>query len=152
MGGNGQDGNGDGDKRPGVGVGVIVLRGDELLLVRRRTHGAGTWSTPGGYIDFGESPEECAVRETMEEVGVRVADPTFRAITNDVFADGEKHSVTIWMAVRYLEGDPAIVAAEELDAVGWFPLDALPQPLYLSTENFACGRTYPPGAGWRPDD
>ena len=132
------------EQRVGVGVGVLVTRGDEVLLVRRRHHGAGSWSTPGGYLDVGESPEDCAAREVVEETGVRIADVAFWAITNDVHSDG-KHNVTIWLTARHAGGEAAVASPEELDAAAWFPLDALPEPLYLSTQNVVRGATYPPG-------
>ena len=130
-------------ERPGVGVGVIVTRGREVLLVKRRHHGAGSWSTPGGYIDRGESFEACAARETLEETGVRIADVAFRAITNDIHDDG-KHNVTVWLAARIEGGEAHVASPDELEEVGWFPWDALPHPLYGSTRNFVEGRTYPP--------
>ena len=82
------------DKIPFVGVGCIVVRDGQLLLVRNHR---GFWSTPGGHLDFGESPEDCAARETLEETGVSVTAVQFVAITNDVLVDAGKHYVTIWM-------------------------------------------------------
>ena len=133
----------------GVGVGVLVTRGDEVLLVRRRHHGAGSWSTPGGYLDVGETPEACAARETAEETGVEFADIAFWAVTNDVHPDG-KHNVTIWMTARYATGEATVAAPDESDDVGWFPIDDLPQPLYFSTLNVLRGNTYPPDRPWPP--
>ncbi len=132
-------------RRPGVGVGVVVTRGNEVLLVRRRHHGAGSWSTPGGYVDPGESFEGCAAREVLEETGVVVDDVAFLAVTNDIHADG-KHNVTIWLSARVASGEATVAAPEELEEVGWFPWDDLPGPLYQSTRNFVEGRTYPPNA------
>ena len=81
---------------PGVGVACIVMRAGRVLLIRRqRSHGAGTWSTPGGHLDFGETPTECAIRETEEETGVRVSRVEFLAVTNDVFANAGKHYITV---------------------------------------------------------
>ena len=58
-------------KRPSVGVGVIIRNGDHLLLMKRQnSHGDGTWSMPGGHLEYGESPQECAIREAEEEVGL----------------------------------------------------------------------------------
>ncbi|MDX1579378.1 MAG: NUDIX domain-containing protein, partial [Gemmatimonadota bacterium] len=71
---------------PAVGIGILIRRGDEVLLVRRRgVHGHGTWSTPGGHLDPGEDPASCARREAEEETGVSVRDVRFRAATNDIF-------------------------------------------------------------------
>jgi hypothetical protein len=53
-----------------VGVSVLVMNGDRVLLEKRQhTHGAGTWGPPSGHIDFGETPEQTAERETREETG-----------------------------------------------------------------------------------
>lgn len=132
-------------RRPGVGIGVVVTRGDEVLLVRRRRHGAGSWATPGGYLDPGESFEACAVRETWEETGVRITEVAFVAVSNDVHADG-KHDVTVWLTARSEAGEASVAAPEELDAVGWFAWDRLPNPIYRSTRNLLDGRTYPADA------
>jgi 8-oxo-dGTP diphosphatase len=79
-------------KTPSVGVGIVITetitKGERVLLLRRKyVHGAGSWSTPGGHLEFGESPEECAIREAKEETGVDITDVKFRAITNDVLEE-----------------------------------------------------------------
>ena len=131
-------------KVPKVGVGIIIVKDDQVLLLQRRNvHGAGSWSTPGGHLDFGETPEECAIRETKEETDVDITDVRFRAITNDHFAAEAKHYITIWMEGRYLAGEPIINAADELTAVGWFAWDALPEPLFLPLQNLLAGKCYP---------
>ena len=62
-------------EHPRVGVGVIVTKADRVLLIKRKgVHGQGTWSTPGGHLEYGESPEGCAARETLEETGVDCLD------------------------------------------------------------------------------
>lgn len=69
---------------PRVGVAAIIIRNNQVLLIRRKNvHGAGSWSTPGGHLDFGETPEQCAIRETQEEVGIEIKDVRFVAATND---------------------------------------------------------------------
>ena len=92
---------------PRVGVGVIITKDQHVLLMRRRNvHGAETWSTPGGHLDFGESPEQCALREVKEETGLDIDRVAFRAITNDVFTVEGRHYITIWMEGRYNGGEP----------------------------------------------
>ncbi len=129
-------------KQPQVGIGVIITQEDQVLLMKRRNaHGDGTWSTPGGHLEYGESLEECVIRETKEKIGITITDVTFLAITNDVF-EGQ-HNITIWMAGRYVSGEPTMDAADEMSVVGWFSWDALPEPLFSSFENLLTGQCYP---------
>lgn len=130
---------------PRVGVGVIITRGEEVLLLRRRNvHGSGYWSTPGGYLDFGESPEACALREVKEETGLDITNVTFRAVTNDLFAAEGKHYMTLWMEGAYASGEAVVNAPYESAEVGWFAWDELPEPPFLPFRNLLEGRCYPP--------
>jgi len=59
-----------------IGTLIFVLRGDEVLLIHKKTgHGAGRINGPGGKLDPGEDVLACARREVAEEVGLRIADP-----------------------------------------------------------------------------
>ena len=130
---------------PNVGVAIIITRNNQVLLVKRKNvHGAGSWSTPGGHLDFGESPEFCAAREAKEEVGLDVVNIQFRAITNDVFETYGKHYISIWMDGESLSGEPNISADYEVAELGWFSWDSLPEPLFLPLENLLKGNCYPP--------
>jgi 8-oxo-dGTP diphosphatase len=125
---------------PFVGVGCLIRRGHEILLVRRRgTHGSGTWSTPGGYLDLGEDPSSCALREALEETGVTATAPRFVGLTNDVFEAEGKHFVTLWFEADYSSGD-ATVSDDEVARVGWFREDDLPAPVFLPLRNLLAGR------------
>lgn len=136
------------DHQPRIGVGILVSKGDEVLLLRRASvHGAGTWSTPGGHLDHGETLERCAAREAAEETGIEVSNVRFRAVTNDVFREEERHYVTVWMEGEYLTGEPTLGAAHEMSDVGWFSWDELPEPLFLPLKNLLEGRCYPAGGG-----
>ena len=132
-------------KTPRVGVGVIIEKNGQVLLLKRtNVHGAGSWSTPGGHLEYGESPEECAIREVKEETGLNIGDVRFKAITNDLFDATQKHYITIWMEGRYLSGKPVVNDTHEASDIGWFSWDALPEPLFLPLRNFVEGRLYPP--------
>lgn len=133
-------------KRPSIGVGVIIKDGDRVLLMKRQnSHGAGTWSMPGGHLEYGESPEECAMREAEEEVGVSITDLTFRTITNDIFAEEGKHYVTIWIEGTYVAGEARINSPREMSEVGWFSWNALPTPRFLPLEHLLA-------QGYLPDE
>lgn len=132
------------DKKPQVGTAMIITNGDKVLLMKRKgPHGHGTWSTPGGHLDFGETPEDGAAREAKEEMGVDVFDVRFRCVTNDVFEEEEKHYITIWLEGKPV-GEPTIAAEQEVEEIGWFAWDALPEPLFLPLENLVKKNSYPP--------
>lgn len=132
------------DQKPQVGTAMIITRDDKVLLMKRRgPHGKGTWSTPGGHLDFGETLEGCARREAKEEVGLDVFDVRFRTVTNDVFEEEGRHYITIWMDGRST-GEPYLASDEEAEEIGWYAWDALPQPLFLPLENLVKMNSYPP--------
>lgn len=61
------------------------------------TSHVGTLQCPGGHLEYGESFEECARREVLEETGLEVGNIQFRTATNDVFGEG-KHYVTVFVS------------------------------------------------------
>jgi 8-oxo-dGTP diphosphatase len=127
-----------------VGVSVIIKKGDRILLEKRaHSHGAGTWGPPSGHIDYGETPEQTAARETQEETGVSISEIKFRCVTNDVFEAGHKHYITLWFEAKYVSGEPQVKAPGEESNVGWFTWDALPEPLFLPLKHLLEGENYP---------
>lgn len=117
--------------RPGVGVGVVIWRDGKAVMVKRKgSHGAGTWSIPGGKLDFGESWEECAAREVREEIGVEITNIRFLAVTNDVFQKEGVHFISIFMESDWLSGEPAILEPDKIEAIAWRALTNLPDPLF----------------------
>jgi 8-oxo-dGTP diphosphatase len=116
---------------PRVGIGVIVLR-DGLVLLGRRlgAHGAGTWALPGGHLEFGESIEQCAAREVMEEAGLAIHDIVPGPYTSDVFAREEKHYVTLFVLAACRVGEPQLREPDKCSAWRWFRWSELPQPLF----------------------
>jgi 8-oxo-dGTP diphosphatase len=115
-----------------VGIGVFVFRDGRFLMARRHgAHGAGTWSVPGGHLEFGESFEDTAVREVAEETGVQITNVRFGAVTNDIFADEDRHYVTVWMLSDHMSGEPSILEPDKCLSLGWYDFEALPSPLFL---------------------
>jgi len=96
--------------RPKVGVGVFVWKDGKFIMGQRLgAHGAETWSIPGGHLEFGESWEQCAKREVLEETGLTITNIRFLAATNDLFPDEGKHYVTIWVEGDWKGGEPTIL-------------------------------------------
>ena len=74
--------------QPIVGVGGIVFKGDEVLLVRRGKEPAlGEWSLPGGAVEVGETLEEALHRELQEETGIEVEILGLSAFLERIFPD-----------------------------------------------------------------
>ena len=111
------------------GVGVIVVRGDELLFgLRRGSHGGGSWSFPGGHFDDGESADACALRELEEETGLRAVNPRSVGVSEDDFPERYQ---TIFLRVDSVGGEPAVREPEACERRGWFLWDDPPEPLLL---------------------
>ncbi len=120
---------------PKVGIGVFIFKDGKFLMGQRQgAHGADSWSIPGGHLEFGESPEETAIREVREETGLEIKNITFAAVTNDVFAEENKHYITIWVKSEWASGEPTIVEPDKFVEQRWVTFDELPEPLFLPWE------------------
>lgn len=124
------------DNRPKVGMGILVIKDNRILLLKRKgAHGEGTWCPPGGHLEFNETFEECARREVYEESGIRIRNIRFAGITNDMYKDEGKHYITIYMLSDWESGEAQIMEPEKSTEIGWFNWTDLPQPLFLSFSN-----------------
>lgn len=122
--------------RPQVGVAVFIIKNDQILLGKRKNaHGAGTWSTPGGHLEWGESLEACGVREVLEETGLVIANIRRGPYTNDIFEIEHKHYITVYMIADYVSGVPELLEPEKCDAWQWFSGSCLPEPLFFPLQN-----------------
>jgi 8-oxo-dGTP diphosphatase len=122
--------------QPRIGVGVIVCDGKRVLLGRRYgSHGAETWCFPGGHLEFGESPADCAERELLEETGLVASDLQMGPFTNDIFENENKHYVTLFVIATYSGGIAEIREPDKCKEWGWFEWDKLPKPLFLPIQN-----------------
>ncbi len=97
--------------RPHIGVGVLLVRDNHLLLVKRKFNpDAGYWSIPGGHLDLGEKVEVAAERETYEETGFKVKTSKLAGIIDKIMYDSsgkiEYHYVLINYFVEQIEGNP----------------------------------------------
>lgn len=113
----------------GCGVACIVVRWGTVLLGRRvNTTFAGQWAHPGGHVELGESAEEAAVRELLEETGL--------------VGDGaQAHAPTITylnkpfvgIPVTFLQAKGTLQPDHKFDALQFFDFDHLPEPLFEPT-------------------
>ena len=101
---------------------VLVTRGRELLLARASRFPSGMYSALAGFVEPGESIEDCIHREVREEVGVEVANLQYFASQSWAFP----HSLMIAYTAEYAGGEMRPCDDEIADAQ-WFSIDALPR-------------------------
>ncbi|KAJ6010627.1 hypothetical protein N7451_002039, partial [Penicillium sp. IBT 35674x] len=106
---------------PRVGVAVFVVNQEGKFVIGKRkgSHGAGTWALPGGHLEFGESFEDCAKRELVEETGLDIIDLEFLTATNDIMKAEEKHYITIFMKGVISDVSPQLQLLEPEKCEGW---------------------------------
>lgn len=116
--------------RPGVGVACFVWKDGKFLVGKRiGKHGLDTWSVPGGHLELGESWEEAAKREIMEESGMEIDNIRFVAATNDLFESG-KHYISIWVEADWKANEPQITEPDKWIDHAWRDFKTLPDPLF----------------------
>lgn len=100
---------------------VLVTRDDEILLARSPRYPNGMYSTLAGYVEPGESVEQCVHREVLEEVGVDIEAPQYMGSQGWPFP----HSLMIGFHARYRSGE-IVPQADEIEDARWFSIDNLP--------------------------
>jgi 8-oxo-dGTP diphosphatase len=116
-----------------VDVHVLLLRGHEVLLAKRRDRRPefdGRWHLPSGKLDAGESVATAAAREAAEEVGTLI-DPTDLHLvhTIHVCGSGPEPRLGLFFTAHRWAGEPRNREPDKCSAVGWFDLDNLPDDI-----------------------
>src|SRR5690349_13590136 len=99
----------------------LVQRGRELLLARPARFAKGVYSALAGFVEPGETLEQCVERETAEEVGVQLTDLRYYASQSWPFP----HSLMVAFTARWAGGD-IVPEPGEIEDARWFSADALP--------------------------
>lgn len=113
-----------------ISAGALVLRGEELLLVRHKVEGKyDFWAPPGGGAEDNEELAAAAEREAFEEAGIRAKALGLAYI--DELIDDSGRMVKFWFVAEYISGDLNVranpAAEESIVAAGWFGKDQLPE-------------------------
>eukprot|EP00501_MAST-03F_sp_TOSAG23-6_P000717 GSMAST32.ASY1.ANO1.745.1 assembled CDS len=108
--------------RPKVGVGVFVTNpkhpGCILLGIRRGSDGSGTYALPGGHVEFGESWETTAARETLEETGQKITSMRCVTVDNSVKTTENYHYITAFMVGSTFD-EPINMEPDKCDGWEW---------------------------------
>ena len=123
--------------KPGVGVGVMIIKEGKILLGLRNPdkvkasselQGQGTWTMPGGKVEFMETLSDAAKRELEEETSLVAKKLDLLCISDDM--TDTAHYVTVGFIVTEYEGEVKTMEPETILEWKWFDLDNLPQNLY----------------------
>lgn len=133
-------------ERPKTGVGVMIFKDGKILLARRRgSHGAGEYAFPGGHLEYMESFEDCARRETREECGIEIENIRFQLLAN-VTHYAPRHDIYISVAADWKSGEPSVLEPNKSESWGWYDTDHLPEPMFafctLSIQSHKTGQSY----------
>ncbi len=104
---------------------IIEVAGEGVVLIRRRNPPMG-WAIPGGFVDYGESLESAAVRESKEETSLLVKLRYQLGAYSDPARDPRHHTVSV-VFVAEAEGTPR--AGDDAGEIGIFQRNALPDPM-----------------------
>lgn len=129
-----------------VGVGVMIMKEGRVLLGKRTNiHGDGEYAWPGGHMEYMESFEGCAKRETLEETDMEIQNVRFLRLLN-LKAYAPRHYVNIAFIADWKSGEPKIMESDKVESWDWYSLDALPSPLFATVnscvEAYKTGRTF----------
>ena len=125
--------------RPFVGVGVVIFKGEKILLAERNRRPNGKmWSIPGGAQELGETAEEAAIREIREETDLEInilgLVDVVDVIRRDIEGKVEYHYTLVDFYAEWLSGEA--VANDDVSDVKWIRLseisDEILQPITKS--------------------
>ncbi|MBT60384.1 MAG: hypothetical protein CMA63_02375 [Euryarchaeota archaeon] len=110
---------------PALAADSAVRRGDEVLLIQRKYPPmAGSWAFPGGFVDRGEDPANAALRELLEETGLKGTGTSLLMVMGDPERDPRKHIVSIVYEVEVSDDQQPVAGDDAADARFW-PIETL---------------------------
>ncbi len=129
-----------------------MLRRGPLVLLGKRLSGpgAGHYGWAGGHLEFGETPEACAVREVAEETGLLITTDMLKPLcVSNTMAYGS-HYIDIEFRCEVASGEPRVMEPHKLESWAWYPFDGLPRPMFEAAE--LAIRAMQRGLWWTPAD
>lgn len=116
---------------PAVTTYAFIADPQGRFLALRRAHppSVGEWDLPGGFVEAGEDPRDCVLREIREETGLEVALLGVIGAYSSVYGETGRHTVDIGFAARAQQTTNMLLSDEKSEAA-WFALDEFPDPAF----------------------
>lgn len=115
------------DIRPVAGVGAVVIHDQHVLLVKRaKAPKQGLWCIPGGKIRYGETLQQAAEREILEETGANIKAGAPVYVFELINEEPPFHYIIVDLLAKYISGE--IKAADDAADARWFPLQDIELP------------------------
>lgn len=113
-------------RNPFPTVDVIIDVDDQIVLIERKHTPVG-WALPGGFVDYGESVEDAAKREALEETSLEVDLEDLLYVYSNPARDARQHNLSVVFIARSITPLHEMVARDDARAVKMFPIDDLPE-------------------------
>ncbi|PIZ51962.1 ADP-ribose pyrophosphatase [Candidatus Woesearchaeota archaeon CG_4_10_14_0_2_um_filter_33_13] len=143
-------------KRVGAGFGVMLMSSQGKILLGKRNDdaqkadsalkGEGTWTMPGGKLEFHESFEDGAKREVMEETSLQLNSVKVICVNNDMVDTA--HFVTIGLFSQDFSGEVKVMEPDEITEWRWFSLSSLPENIFPPSKKVL--QNYHEGVFYKP--
>jgi len=119
---------------PSVAVVLTDSKGQILLVRRKVKPGVGKWCLPGGFMEIGETPQQAAIRELKEEIGVEIEVPRLLDIGSHI--NGYYGDVLIIGFSTNMTSDCTLIPGDDVSEAAFFPLDNRPKMVFKLHEDF----------------
>lgn len=130
------------DKHIGAGCGVIILNEKGQILMGKRNedetladsemHEEGTWTLPGGNIEYGEKFEQAGIREAKEETNLDVSNLEVFCVQTDM--NEYAHYVSVGMIAKNYSGELKVNEPDEITEWRWFNIDKIPKKIFSASK------------------
>jgi 8-oxo-dGTP diphosphatase len=116
-----------------IGCEAFIVRDDKVLLLKRgNVDGEGTWSLPGGHLDFMERIDDGLIRELEEELDIIISpkDLTLIAVTDDLRPQLDQHYVHMTFRIDIGDQEPKCMEPDRCAEFKWFPVKDMPENVF----------------------
>lgn len=110
-----------------IRVAVVLEQEGKILLVLHKNYGETYWLLPGGGMEWGETIEECGMRELREETGLEVEIGDLLFVSEQIPAVCYPHVIVLYVRGRVVSGQLKVGEGESISDAQWFEFPQFPQ-------------------------